>query len=154
MVTVSDEDISRAVLMLLERNKLVVEPAGSVGVAALLSGAVEVPMPAVAVLSGGNIDPLLLLRLIEHGLAAAGRYLRLVIRCDDRPGQLAQLLTLIGEQGANVIDVAHRRNDPGLKLGEVAVDLSVETRGNEQSDRLIEVLRSAGYAFSLRTEQS
>jgi threonine dehydratase len=154
LVTVTDEDISRALLMLLERNKLVVEPAGSAGVAALLAGAVQVPTPVVAVLSGGNIDPLLLLRVIEHGLTAAGRYLRLTVRCGDRPGQLAQLLTLIGEHGANVVDVAHRRHDPGLNLGEVDVDLSVETRGEEHADRLVEVLGSAGYTFSPRRARS
>jgi threonine dehydratase len=146
VVTVSEEDISRALLMLLERSKLVVEPAGSAGVAALLSRVIDVPAPAVAVLSGGNIDPLLLLRLIEHGLTAAGRYLRLTVRCGDRPGQLGQLLTLIGEAGANVVDVAHRRHDPGLSLGEVEVDMSVETRGEEDSDRLVEALGNAGYA--------
>ena len=86
VVTVTEEDISRALLMLLERGKLVVEPAGAVGVAALLAGVVEVEPPVVAVLSGGNIDPLLLLRVIEHGLAAAGRYLRFTVRCADRPG--------------------------------------------------------------------
>jgi threonine dehydratase len=96
------------------------------------------------VLTGGNIDPLLLLRVIEHGLAAAGRYLRLSVWCGDRPGQLAQLLTLIGQRGANVVDVAHRRHDPELNLGEVEVDLSVETRGREHSDELIEALRAAG----------
>lgn len=154
VVTVTEEDISRALLLLLERSKLVVEPAGSVGVAALLAGAVEVPTPVVAILSGGNIDPLLLLRVIERGLAAASRYLRLTVRCSDRPGQLAQLLTLIGEQGANVDDVAHRRNDPGLHLGEVEVDLSVETRGAEHSQTLAEALRQAGYAISLRTPRS
>jgi threonine dehydratase len=151
LVTISDEEISRALLMLLERNKLVVEPAGSVGVAALLARAVQVPMPAVAVLSGGNIDPLLLHKVIEHGLTAAGRYLRLTVRCGDRPGQLAALLTLIGEQGANVLDVAHRRLDPHLRLGEVEVDLSVETRGPDQSETLVEVIRSAGYEVSPRT---
>ncbi|OLB78633.1 MAG: threonine ammonia-lyase [Actinobacteria bacterium 13_2_20CM_2_71_6] len=145
VVTVTDEDISRALLMLVERGKLVVEPAGAVGVAALLAGVVTVPTPAVVVLTGGNIDPLLLLRVIEHGLAAAGRYLRLSVRCGDRPGQLAQLLTLIGEHGANVVDVAHRRHDPELNLGEVEIDLSVETRGDEHADRLVDMLRAAGY---------
>jgi threonine dehydratase len=144
VVTVSDEDLSRALLMVLERGKLVVEPAGAAGVAALLSGAVPVTTPAVAVLTGGNIDPMLLLKVVEHGLAAAGRYLRLTIRCGDRPGQLAQLLTLIGERGANVVDVAHRRHDPELNLGEVEIDVSVETRGDEHADQLIEALRGAG----------
>jgi threonine dehydratase len=148
VVTVSDEDISRALLMLLERGKLVVEPAGSVGVAALLSGAVQPEPPVVAVLSGGNIDPLLLLRVIEHGLAAAGRYLRVTVRCGDRPGQLARLLGEIAAQKANVLDVEHQRHDPRLRLGEVEVALSVETRGAEHSDRLVSALRAAGYAVS------
>jgi threonine dehydratase len=145
IVTVTEEDISRALLMLLERGKMVVEPAGSVGVAALLAGAVAVETPAVAVLSGGNIDPMLMVRVIEHGLAAAGRYLTFTARCGDRPGHLAKLLTYIAEQGANVVDVAHRRQDPRLQLGEVELGLSVETRGAEHSDRLINALRSAGY---------
>jgi threonine dehydratase len=148
IVTVTDEDISRALLMLLERGKLVVEPAGSVGVAALLAGVVEVETPVVAVLSGGNIDPMLMVRLIEHGLAAAGRYLTFTVRCGDQPGHLARLLTQIAEHGANVADVAHRRQDPRLRLGEVEVALSVETRGAEHSDRLVTALRSAGYTVT------
>jgi threonine dehydratase len=146
VVTVSDEDITRAMVLLLERAKLVVEAAGAVGVAALLSGAVtDVPTPAVVVLSGGNIDPLLMVRVIERGLVAAGRYLRFTVRCPDRPGQLAALLTLIGNEGANVDDVVHRRHDPRLRLGEVEIDLSVETRGAEHSDILVSALRAAGY---------
>lgn len=149
VVTVTDEDITRAMVMLLERGKLVVEPAGAVGVAALMSGTVGTQGPLVAVLSGGNIDPLLMMRIIERGLAAAGRYLRFRVRCTDRPGQLAALLALIGQQGANVDDVAHRRHDPRLRLGEVEVELSVETRGAEHSDRLMQALRSAGYEVAL-----
>jgi threonine dehydratase len=148
VVTVTDEDISRALLMLLERCKLVVEPAGAVGAAALMAGAVSVPTPAVALLSGGNIDPLLLVSVIEHGLAAAGRFLRVTVRCADRPGQLARLLSLIAERGANVDDVAHLRHDPRLELGEVEVALSVETRGAEHSDRLVKALRSDGYTVN------
>jgi len=146
VVTVTDEEISRALLMLLERGKLVAEPAGSVGVAALLAGAAQVSKPVVAVVSGGNIDPLLLMRVLDRGLSAAGRYLHVTVRCTDRPGQLAALLTLIGEQRANVVDVAHQRHNPRLHLGEVEVVLSVETRGAEHSDRLISTLRSAGYS--------
>jgi threonine dehydratase len=101
------------------------------------------------VLSGGNIDPLFMLRVIEHGLVAAGRYLRVSVRCGDRPGQLAALLGQIAELGANVVDVAHRRNAPWLRLGEVEVDFSVETRGSEHSDRLIRTLRSAGYSVTI-----
>jgi len=146
VVTVTDEDISRALLMLLERGKQVVEPAGAVGVAALMSGAVKAEPPVVAVLSGGNIDPLLLLRLIEHGLAAAGRFLRFTVRCGDQPGELAALLAQIAEQRANVVDVLHTRHNPRLRLGEVEVALSVETRGPEHSDKLIGALRARGYA--------
>ncbi|WP_025617961.1 threonine ammonia-lyase [Salinispora cortesiana] len=145
VVTVREEDISRALLMLLERGKQVVEPAGAVGAAALLAGAVDVEAPVVTVLSGGNIDPLLMLRVIEHGLAAAGRYLRVTVRCSDRPGQLALLLSEIAEQRANVVDVEHQRANPHLRLGEVEVALSVETRGTEHSDTLISVLRASGY---------
>ncbi|MBF9128878.1 threonine ammonia-lyase [Plantactinospora sp. S1510] len=145
VVTVSDDDISRALLMLLERGKQVVEPAGAAGVAALLAGAVQVEAPVVAVLSGGNIDPLLMLRVIEHGLASAGRFLRITVRCADRPGQLASLLGLIGEYRGNVVDVVHQRQNPHLRLGEVEVALSVETRGSEHSDRLISALRGSGY---------
>jgi threonine dehydratase len=148
VVTVREEDISRALLMLMERGKMVVEPAGGAAVAALLTGVVVVPAPVVAVLSGGNIDPLLLLRVIEHGLAAAGRYLRITVRAGDRPGQLAQLLALIAQHGANVLDVAHQRHDPRLRLGEVEIELSVETRGAEHSDRLISGLRAAGYTVA------
>ncbi|HEX5542116.1 MAG TPA: threonine ammonia-lyase [Micromonospora sp.] len=145
MVTVSEEDISRALLMLLERGKQVVEPAGAVGVAALLAGVVQVEAPVVAVLSGGNIDPLLLLRVIEHGLTAAGRYLRFTVRCADRPGQLAAVLSQIAEHRANVVDVEHQRQNPRLRLGEVEVALSVETRGAEHSDKLISALQQSGY---------
>jgi threonine dehydratase len=152
VVTVSEEDISRALLILLERGKMVVEPAGAVGVAALLAGVVEAEPPAVAVISGGNIDPLLLLRVIEHGLAAAGRYLRFTVRCADRPGQLASLLGQIAEHRANVVDVEHQRQNPHLGLGEVEVALSVETRGSAHSDELVAALRASGYAVSFGTD--
>jgi threonine dehydratase len=152
VVTVSEEDISRALLILLERGKMVVEPAGAVGVAALLAGVVETEPPAVAVISGGNIDPLLLLRVIEHGLAAAGRYLRFTVRCADRPGQLASLLGQIAEHRANVVDVEHQRQNPHLGLGEVEVALSVETRGSAHSDELVAALRASGYAVSFATD--
>ncbi|MDG4828659.1 threonine ammonia-lyase [Solwaraspora sp. WMMD1047] len=149
MVTVSEEDISRALLMLLERGKQVVEPAGAAGVAALLAGTVPVDTPVVAVLSGGNIDPLLMLRVIEHGLAAAGRYLRFTVRCGDQPGELASVLRQIAEHRANVVDVEHQRRNPRLRLGEVEVALSVETRGAEHSDALIGGLRATGYQVVL-----
>jgi threonine dehydratase len=149
VVTVTEEDISRALLVLLERCKQVVEPAGGVGMAALLAGAMRVEPPVVVVLSGGNIDPLLMVRVIEHGLTSAGRYLSLSVRCADRPGQLARLLTQIAERGANVLDVEHRRHDPRLRLGEVEVALSVETRGMEHSDRLVNALREVGFTVEV-----
>jgi threonine dehydratase len=151
VVTVTEEDISRALLMLLERGKLVVEPAGAVGVAALMSGAVTAETPTVAVLSGGNIDPLLLLRVIEHGLTAAGRFLRFTVHCGDQPGQLASLLALIAEHRANVVDVQHQRVSPRLRLGEVEVALSVETRGPEHAEKLIGVMRANGYEVTFRS---
>jgi threonine dehydratase len=150
VVTVADEDISRALLMVLERIKLVVEPAGGVGVAALLAGAIAAPTPAVAVLSGGNVDPLLMLRVIEHGLAAAGRFLVFTVRCVDRPGKLAALLGQIAEHGANVVDVVHERHNPRLRIGEVEIALSVETRGAGHSDELLGALRSAGYEVAFQ----
>ncbi|GAA0533246.1 threonine ammonia-lyase [Paractinoplanes ferrugineus] len=147
IVTVTDEDLSAALLVLLERHKMVVEPAGGAAVAALLTGAcmVEPGAPVVAILSGGNIDPMLLLRVIEHGLAAAGRFLRLAVHCDDRPGALARLLGEIADQRANVVDVSHSRHSPRLSFGEAEVALSVETRGPDHSAALISALRGAGY---------
>jgi threonine dehydratase len=153
VVTVTDEDLSAALLVLLERHKMVVEPAGVAAAAALLTGACRpAGGPVVAVLSGGNIDPMLLLRVIEHGLASAGRFLRLAVRCDDRPGELARLLTEIAAQRANVVDVAHSRQSPRLSFGEVEVALSVETRGQDHSAALISRLREAGYRVALLAE--
>lgn len=148
IITVSEEDISRALLFCLERAKLVVEPAGAAGVAALLADPSGFEGPVVAVLSGGNIDPLLLHRVIEHGLAAAGRYLHFTVRFPDRPGSLAGLLALLAEQGVNVLDVEHFRHDARLHLGEVQVSLSVETKGAEHSERLLDALRQASYAVT------
>ena len=150
IVTVHDEDLSAALLVLLERHKTVVEPAGAAAAAALLTGA-YVPHggPVVAILSGGNIDPMLLLRVIEHGLASAGRFLRLAVRCADRPGQLAGLVERIAEYRANIVDVNHSRQSPRLSFGEVEVALSVETRGPAHSSELISALRDAGYRVSL-----
>jgi threonine dehydratase len=145
LVTVADEDISRALLFCLERAKLVVEPAGAAGVGALLAHPRRFEPPVVAVLSGGNIDPLLLHKVIEHGLAAAGRYLHFHVRFADRPGTLAALTRLLADQGVNVLDVEHHRHDARLHLGEVEVSLSVETKGNEHSEQLLTALRRAGY---------
>ncbi|GAA1820395.1 threonine ammonia-lyase [Agromyces neolithicus] len=145
VVTVSEDDIARALLVLLERAKLVVEPAGAVAVAALMTGAVQCDGPVVAVLSGGNIDPLLMQRVIAHGLAASDRYLSLSIGLPDKPGQLARIAELLAEANANVIEVLHTRHGSKLQISEVELKLSVEIRGPEHRDEVIEVLRRAGY---------
>ena len=143
--TVSEEAISRALLLLLERNKLVVEPAGAVGVAAILESVERLKPPVVAVLSGGNVDPLLLLRLIRHGLSSAGRFLSLRLRVPDRPGALARLLLEIAAVDANVVDVEHGRMAPNLAIGEVEVALTVETRGPSHAATVLKRLREAEY---------
>lgn len=144
IITVSDEDIARALLLLLERSKLVVEPAGAAAVAGLLAhGAPRGPV--VATVSGGNVDPLLLMRVIRHGLAAAGRYLSVQIRIPDSPGHLAQLLTEIGNLNANVVEVEHLRLDPRLGVDEVEISLHLETRGPEHTADVLRALTEHGY---------
>lgn len=144
--TVSEEEISRALLYLLERSKLVVEPAGGVTVARLLQPPVE-PWegPVVAVLSGGNIDPLLMLRIIRHGMAAAGRYLQLRVRVPDKPGNLAQLLTDCADVDANVLDVEHVRVNASLHIDEVEIAVELETKGPEHCQLVLETLSARGY---------
>ena len=145
VVTVSDEAISRALLLCLERAKLVVEPAGVAGVAAVLDEPAAFEPPVVVVLSGGNVDPLLMLRVIRHGLIAAGRYLSFRLRIPDRPGELARLLGILADVGANVLDVEHVRTGPKLHLDEVEVALQLETRGSGHCDDVLAALRAEGY---------
>jgi threonine dehydratase len=145
IVTVSEESISRALVLLLERAKLVVEPAGAAAVAALLEDPTAYRTPAVAVLSGGNVDPLLLAKLVQHGLAAAGRYLNITVRIPDRPGGLARLLGELAEQGANVLEVAHARTSGSLSPDEVDVQVQLETRGPEHTEEVLARLREHGY---------
>ena len=147
VVTVTEESLSRALLVCLERSKQVVEPAGAAGVAALLEHPRAFEPPVVAVLSGGNIDPLLLAKVLRHGLAAAGRYLAFRCRLPDRPGALATLLSEVAGLGANVLDVVHERVTPGLHVDEVEVLLQVETRGTGHCDNLIGQLRQSGYTL-------
>jgi threonine dehydratase len=144
--TVSEEGLSRALLFLLERSKLVVEPAGAAAVARLL----EAPDagwegPVVAVLSGGNIDPLLMLRIIRHGMAAAGRYLQIRVRVPDRPGNLAQLLVDCAEADANVLEVEHIRTNASLDVDEVEIALELETKSAEHCAEVMAALRAHGY---------
>jgi len=147
IVTVSEETLSRALLLCLERAKQVVEPAGAAGVAALMLDPRSAEPPVVAVLSGGNIDPLLLAKVLRHGLAAAGRYLTFRCRLPDRPGALATLLGEIADLGANVLDVVHARLTPHLRVDEVEVLLQVETRGPGHCDEVIGQLRKSGYTL-------
>jgi len=144
MVTVSEEEISSALLLLLERAKMVVEPAGAVGLAAVLAGRVPGTGPAVVVLSGGNVDPLLLIKLIHHGLSAAGRYLVLRVVLPDHPGSLAALTHQLAAMNLNVLDVAHHRTAVALGVHEVAVLLTVETRGHQHRQQVVDALRSSG----------
>jgi threonine dehydratase len=148
IVTVSEESLSRGLLLCLERAKQVVEPAGAAGVAALLDYARDFTPPVVVVLSGGNIDPLLLAKLLRHGLAAAGRYLAFRCRLPDHPGSLAKLLADLADLGANVLEVGHERLAPRLHVDEVEVALQVETRGPEHCGAVIEALRAAGYTLA------
>ncbi|MFA6298272.1 MAG: threonine ammonia-lyase, partial [Nocardioides sp.] len=134
-------------LALVERAKMVVEPAGAAAVAALLDQPTAFATPAVAILSGGNIDPLLLGKVIRHGMAAAGRYLNLRVNIPDLPGGLARLLAEVGDAGANVLEVAHERISPLLNLDEVEVHLQLETRGEPHAERVLARLRECGYTI-------
>ena len=145
IVTVSEDSISRALVMLLERAKMVVEPAGAAAVAAVLDQPKAFATPAVAVLSGGNVDPLLLGKLIRHGLASGGRYMNLEVHIPDRPGGLAQLLAELADAGANVLEVAHDRTTTTLNIGEVEVRLQLETRGLPHAESVLTRLREHGY---------
>ncbi|PWV73235.1 threonine dehydratase [Prauserella marina] len=145
VLTVSEESLSRAVLLCLERRKLVVEPAGAAAVAALLEYPGAFPAPVVAVLSGGNVDPLLLMQIIQHGMTAAGRYLSLRLCVPDRPGSLAGVLSKVGELGANVVDVEHSRISGRLAIGEVEIALKLETRGPEHCADVAAELQRGGY---------
>lgn len=158
VVTVTEESLSRAVLSLAERAKQVVEPAGAAGVAALVQGAspphqgvdalgelIDPGRPLVVVLSGGNVDPVVLRKVFRHGMSAAGRYLHLRCRLTDRPGHLARLLGEIAQTGADVVTVAHVRTGAGLGVDESAVDIEVVTKGWEHSSDVVAAIRAAGY---------
>ena len=143
--TVRDDDTARALVVLLERAKLVVEPAGAVGVAAIMTGAITGTGKTVVILSGGNIDPMMMERVISHGLAASERYLRLRIPLPDRPGQLARVSQIISDCNANVLEVLHTRRNAGLQITEVELELHIETRGPEHTEVVLDHLRSEGF---------
>lgn len=146
LVTVSEEAISQALLLVLERAKLVVEPAGATAVAALTSlPDLELNGQVCVVLSGGNIDPLLLTQVTTHGLRAAGRYMTITATVSDRPGGLVSLLELLRDLSGSVVDVVHSRVSGELRLGEVQVTVSLETKGRDHQSRVRAALIEAGY---------
>ncbi|MFY9579495.1 MAG: threonine ammonia-lyase [Gaiellaceae bacterium] len=143
---VTDEEISEAIVLVLERAKIVVEGAGAVGVAALLAGRVTRGTgPVAVVLSGGNIDPTLLISVMRHGLTQAGRYLVLRTRLPDRPGELAKLLVLLGGARVNVLSVEHHREGMDIPISETEVELTLVTRDSPHCDEVIETMRGWGY---------
>ncbi|MGN6265761.1 MAG: threonine ammonia-lyase [Ginsengibacter sp.] len=155
IATVSENSLSSALLFLLERTKLVVEPAGAAAVAHLL----DVPKkhyegPLVAVLSGGNIDPMLLIRIIRHGMIAAGRYMQLRVRIPDSPGSLAHLLIHLAGLYGNVLEIEHVRTGPRLLVDEVEIILQVETRGFNHQQEILESLKKEGYSLLPDFEKS
>jgi threonine dehydratase len=147
LVTVDEDAIADAILLLLERTRLVVEGAGAVGVAALRERLVE-PAPSgttVAILSGGNIDIGVLADIARHHETERGRRLRIFTKIADEPGSLAALLTCLGEGGANLIDVDHVREGVGLSVSETGVELVMESRGPEHAERLLAMIEELGY---------
>ena len=145
VVTVTEDDMAKALLVLLERAKLVVEPAGAAGVAAILAGKVTASGTTVVILSGGNIDPLMMERVISHGLSTSERYLRLRIPLPDRPGQLARTAAIVAEANANVVEVLHTRHSNGMQISQVELELHIETRGPEHAEEVLARLRDEGY---------
>jgi threonine dehydratase len=145
IVAVTDEEISEAIVLLLERAKLVVEGAGAVGVAALLAGKAGGSGPAIPVLSGGNIDPTMLISVMRHGLTVAGRYLVVRTQLADRPGELIKLLSLVAEERGNVISVEHHREGMDIPVSETEVELTLVTRDEEHCLRLLAAMEERGY---------
>jgi threonine dehydratase len=145
LVDVADEEIAEAILLLLERAKLVVEGAGAAGLAAVLRGRVEGEGPVAVVLSGGNIDPSLLIQLMRHGLTLAGRYLVARTRVPDRPGELVKLLSLLARERANVVSVEHHREGMAVSVAETEVELTLQTRDEEHCSALVATMREWGY---------
>ena len=145
LVSVTDEEISEAIVLLLERTKLVVEGAGAVGVAALLTGKAGGSGPVAIVLSGGNIDPTLLISVMRHGLTVSGRYIVLRTRIADRPGELIKLLQLLAVERVNVVSVEHHREGLQLSVAETEVELTLATRDREHREHVVQLLEEHGY---------
>jgi threonine dehydratase len=147
IVVVEEDAVAGAMVVLMERCKLVVEGAGAVGVAALLGGQVEAAPEGttIAVLSGGNVDPGLLAAVARRHESQVGRRLVMITRVPDRPGNLARLLALVAECGANIVDVSHVREGLDLHVRETAVELVIETRGHEHANEVVAALNDAEY---------
>lgn len=145
VVTVTDDAIAQALVMTAERMKLVLEPSGAAGVAAIMQNIGGLVPPVCVVLSGGNIDPLLLLRVIRFGLSASGRYFAFHTRIADRPGELKNLLGLVAQLGANIVGIEHHREGASVHLGDVDVILQIETKGQDHIEELTRALDSNGY---------
>ena len=150
VVLVEEEEIAQAIVSLLERNKLMVEGAGAVGLAALLNGRVKrLTGKTVALLSGGNIDVKTIAVVVERGLLAAGRYLKLKVELDDVPGALARLATEIAQTRANISIITHDRRSKSLPIGKTEVLVELETRGVEHIQDVIHHLTGSGYALEV-----
>ena len=145
IVHVTDEEISEAIVLLLERAKLVVEGAGAVGVAALLADKAGGSGTAVPILSGGNIDATMLISVMRHGLTTSGRYLVVRTHLSDRPGELIKLLSLVAEERGNVISVEHHREGMDIPVNETEVELTLVTRDEDHCGRLLEAMAERGY---------
>ncbi|ABY24773.1 threonine dehydratase [Renibacterium salmoninarum ATCC 33209] len=149
VVTVSEDSLARALIFLLERSKMVVEPSGAVGVAALLDGTLNLdgakPGTTAVVLSGGNIDPMLMLKVIQRGLSAAGRFMTVRMLLDDRPGSLATISRIIAESDANVTGVDHTRVGGAISMGDVSITVNMETKGHEHCEQVLLNLRAEGF---------
>jgi threonine dehydratase len=145
LVHVEDEEIAESITLLLERAKLVVEGAGAASVAATLAGRVGGDGDVCALLSGGNIDPTLLISVMRHGLTAAGRYLVMRTRVPDRPGELVRLLELVAAERGNVVSIEHHREGAGVHVAETGVELTIVTRNEEHCAHICDVLEERGY---------
>ena len=143
--TVSEASLARALLLTLERSKLQVEAGGIAAVAAILDDPDSFEGPVVASLSGGNIDPLLLSRVMRTGLATSGRFLMVQVRLTDQPGSLAKLLACVAELGTNIIQTSHTRMNPALAISEVDVELELETRGFEHREQILAQIVANGF---------
>ncbi len=145
VVVVDDDEISRAIVFVLERVKLVAEGAGAAPVAALLGGRIGGTELACAIVAGGNIDPTTLISVVRYGLTSSGRYLVVGVLIPDRPGQLAQIVGIVAAERGNIISVEHHREGRNIGVLQTEAELTLETRDEEHSQRVIEALESGGF---------